>query len=354
MNALKALAFGSMAMLVAGTASAATPYKAPRTVNGQPDLQGAWTNISLTPLERDARLGDRKVLTKEEVARIEGERAEIVREGDAPTPEDFDISKAPCYAGNLGTNSTRSADYMPQNCGYNSQFTDHGDHVMRVAGEPRSSLITFPASGRIPARVPRQGPAPAPRVRTPPGENPETYTLGERCITSFGNHAGPVMLPSYYNSNYQIVQSRDAVAILVEMVHDVRIIPLTSQHGNGKPWYGDSIGRWEGDTLVVETINYNPRQNSFRGANPDTLKVTERFTRVGPDRMLYQFKVEDPTVWAEPWGGEYEMSPAKGQVYEYACHEGNYAMPNILAGARAEDAAAAARAAAGARPAGTQ
>jgi hypothetical protein len=133
------------------------------------------------------------------------------------------------------------------------------------------------------------------------------------------------------------------VAILVEMIHDVRIIRLNAEHGTTRRYYGDSIGHWEGDTLVAETINYSPNED-FRGAGPN-LKVTERFTRVGKDRLLYQFTVEDPTVWAQPWGGEYEFGPAKGRVYEYACHEGNYALEDILAGARAAEAEAAAQAA---------
>ena len=214
---------------------------------------------------------------------------------------------------------------------------------MRVKGEPRTSLITFPANGRMPARLPRKaaasGPAPVRGVYGRAGENPENQTLAERCITSFANHAGPVMLPSFYNSNYQIVQGRDAVAILVEMIHDVRIVRLNSQHSPMRAWYGDSIGHYEGDTLVVETTNYNPNGNIFGGSAD--MKVTERFTRVGPTRLHYAFTVEDPSVWASPWGGEYEFSPSKGPVYEYACHEGNYALPDILAGARHAEAEAA-------------
>ena len=168
---------------------------------------------------------------------------------------------------------------------------------------------------------------------------------GERCLTSFGNSAGPVMLPLLYNNNYQIVQSKDSVAILVEMVHDVRVVRLNDKHRTDgvRPWWGDSIGRWEGDTLVVETTNY-PRQNAFQGAWED-LKVTERFTRRGPGRLHYAFTVEAPSVWDKPWGGEYEFAPTNGQVYEYACHEGNYALEGILAGAREEARQAAARAA---------
>jgi hypothetical protein len=157
-------------------------------------------------------------------------------------------------------------------------------------------------------------------------DNPEDRGLGERCLTSFANSAGPVMLPLMYNNNYLFVQSKDTVAILVEMVHDVRMIHIGASHRTDglRPWFGDSIGRYEGDTLVVETTNF-PKAQAFHGAWKE-LKVTERFTRKGPHRMLYQFMVEDPTVWEQPWGGEYEFSSSKGQLYEYACHEGNYAM----------------------------
>ena len=318
------------------------PYHAPRAVDGQPDLQGTWTNASLTPLERPAALGERKVMTADEVKAVEGKRAEVIAESSAPTKADFDLNKTPCYAANL-TQGGATPD-----CGYNAFWVDHGDAVMRVNGEPRTSMITFPANGRMPPRLPRKPGAPIPvrGVYGRAGENPENQTLAERCITSFANHAGPVMLPSFYNSNYQIVQGRDSVAILVEMIHDVRIVRLNAQHSPMKVWYGDSIGHYEGDTLVVETTNYNPNEALF-GGSPD-MKVTERFTRVGPTRLRYEFKVEDPTVWATPWGGEYEFSPAKGPVYEYACHEGNYALPDILAGARLEEAEAAKKVAAGA------
>jgi len=224
---------------------------------------------------------------------------------------------------------------------------------MRVGGQPRTSLITFPANGRMPKRVPG-----APAIRRfaesengPAGraDNPEERSLGERCIMSFGVSSGPVMTSQLYNNSYQFVQTPDHLAIWVEMVHDVRIVPIGGNHRtDGVHLYmGDSIGWWDGDTLVVETINYHPAQN-LRGATPK-VKVTERFTRVAADRLLYQFKVEDPGVWAEPWGGEYEFSKS-GPVYEYACHEGNYGLAGILAGARHVEQEAKAKAAAAGTP----
>jgi hypothetical protein len=158
---------------------------------------------------------------------------------------------------------------------------------------------------------------------------------------SFGSSAGPPMLPLLYNNNYQIVQSKDTVSIVVEMVHDVRTIRLGGKHNPAsvRPWMGDSIGHWEGETLVVETTNFHPAQ-SFRGAS-DNLKVTERFTRVAPDQILYKFTVEDPTVFSQPWSAELAMNASDKNIYEYACHEGNYALPGILAGAREAERVAA-------------
>ncbi|MBL8773238.1 MAG: hypothetical protein JNK30_17785 [Phenylobacterium sp.] len=330
------------AALALPAAASAQGYRAPRAVGNQPSLEGTWTNATLTPLERPRTLGERRAMTAAEVDAAEGRRAQVIAKSLEPTRTDADFEKEPCYAGNtLSGGATHD-------CGYNAFWTDHGDTVMRVNGEPRTSLITFPADGRMPKRLPpRPGAGPPVRgVYGVAGDNPENQTLGERCITSFGYHAGPVMLPSFYNSNYQIVQGTDAVVIVVEMIHDARVVRLNGRHGPNKVWYGDSIGRWEGETLVVETTNYHPHQNMFGGTSD--MKVTERFTRVGDQRLHYAFRVEDPAVWAEPWGGEYEFSPAKGAVYEYACHEGNYALPGILRGARAAEAEAAK--AAGAAP----
>ena len=169
-------------------------------------------------------------------------------------------------------------------------------------------------------------------------DNPENRSPGERCLVGFGRNAGPPMFPNgWYNNNYVIVQGRDAVAIEIEMVHDVRQVRLNARHRTDdvRPWFGDSIGWYDGDTLVVETDHFPPAQ-AYGGSWKD-LKVTERFTRVAPGRLRYSFTVSDPTTWDRPWGGEYEFHPLNGQVFEYACHEGNYALPGILAGARAAE-----------------
>jgi hypothetical protein len=333
----------------AGAAAAAAPYKAPRNGFGQPDLTGDWSNATLTPQARPALFGTRRALTPEEVAGLEG------------------ASAAKDAAGRANSNAAGASDNVGA---YDRGWIDNGVKVMRVNGEPRTSLITT-ADGQPP---PPRG---APAHVLPPGagspeagreavrqaaqfdqfeaqgseaaghmgnfDNPEGRSVGERCIVGFGRNAGPPMFPNgWYNNNYEIRQGKDAVAIVVEMVHDVRVVRLGGAHraDDVRPWFGDSVGRYEGDTLVVETDHF-PEAQAFFGAWKD-LKVTERFTRVGKDRLLYRFTVEAPSVWDRPWGGEYEFHPLKGQVFEYACHEGNYALPGILAGARAAERKAAA------------
>ncbi|HEY2675840.1 MAG TPA: hypothetical protein VGI65_02650 [Steroidobacteraceae bacterium] len=310
--------------------------------DARPDLEGTWTNASLTRLERPSQYGDRKILTAKEAEAIEKKNSDLVALGNKPTDPKATVKDLPADC----------SDGRGNNCNYNAAWTDPGDTVMRVHGEPRSSFIIFPVNGRLPAftaeaiadgsAVRRYGPPLPPGLKM--NDNPETRALGERCLTSFAYSAGPVMLPLLYNNVYKIVQGKDNVAIVVEMVHDVRIIRLNAVHrADGlRPWFGDSVGHYEGGALVVETTNF-PQSQPFLGSWKN-LKVTERFSRDGTDHILYQFKVEDPTVWTQAWSGEYEFSKAGGMLYEYACHEGNYALPGILAGARAEEAAAAEKA----------
>jgi len=316
------------------TTAKKSSWKVPRTLNGQPDLQGNWTNATLTQLERAPQLGTRLNLTAEEAAKIEGTAAEHVEENAKPTDPSLGIQDLPkdCGYGFTGTN-----------CGYNNFWVDRGTQVIRIDGQPRSSILTEPANGRLPEITPqarRQMAARGANRRGRGTEGPEARSLGERCLMSFGSSAGPPMLPLMYNNTYSIVQTGDTVMIVVEMVHDARIIRLGGKPlpKNIKRWMGDSIGRWEGDTLVVETTNFHPLQ-SFRGAN-ENLKVIERFTRTSPDRIHYQFTVEDPTTFAQPFSGEVPLNATPGKLYEYACHEGNYALPGILAGAREEERAA--------------
>jgi hypothetical protein len=317
-------------------------YKPPRTSDGHPDLSGVWTNASTTPLERPREYGDRLVLTDEELAKIEGETVARNARQNARTSKELqnnwkEIGLKPDTLDECRSGSTGAA------CGYNAFWTDPGDLVMRVNGKARTSHITYPANGRMPARVaaPTAGRAAvvesseASRSAGQDG-NPEERGLGERCIYMSGP-SGPVMTDTLYNNNYQFVQTGGHFAIWVEMIHEMRIVRMNEKHRTDgvRPWGGDSIGWWEGDTLAVETTGYHPQQ-SVRGGG-SKLKLTERFTRVAPDRIHYAFHVEDPDTWAEPWGGDYEFAAVKGNVYEFGCHEGNYGLTNILSGGRAAD-----------------
>jgi hypothetical protein len=291
------------------SAGAQTAYHAPRLSDGSPDLQGQWTNESSTTLERNPMYGARAVMTPDEVMREE-----------------------------------------TSNRGLGGSIIDPTAlaQVMRVGGEPRTSLITSTPDGRMPPRKPGaviQSRLPALPAAIGIRDNPETASNDVRCLAGLGTQAGPVMLPSLSNNNYQITQSKDSIAIETEMVHDVRIIRLNQPHRTDgvRPWFGDSVGHWDGDTLVVETTNF-PRQNAFRGSW-EHLTVTERFTRVGTKAILYRFTVADPTSWDRPWGGEYEFRPSSGPIYEYACHEGDQTQEGILGGARYEEAHPAKRAA---------
>ncbi|HET9160084.1 MAG TPA: hypothetical protein VFN88_05685 [Caulobacteraceae bacterium] len=334
------------AILIAVPAAAADKggYKAPRNVFGQPDLGVSWTNATLTPEQRAAQFGDRLVLSPQEVQQLEGAAATEFKIGNAPTDPN---APAPKYGGEIVKN-VRPAFAAAGGAvgGYNLGWLDPGMQLMRVNGQPRSSLLTT-ANGRVPPRKPG-APAFRQRIRTDEGEggttagpadNPEDRTLGDRCIV-FGRSAAAPMLPNgFYNNSYQFAQNKDEVVIEVEMAHDARHISLNRKEhlpSNIRPWFGDSIGHWEGDTLVVETTNM-PERQAYNGSWQN-LKITERFTRVANDRLLYQFTIDDPTIWEKPWGGEYEFSPLKGQMYEYACHEGNYALEGILAGERQREA----------------
>jgi hypothetical protein len=318
---------------IAGVASAAEskPYKAPRNEFGQPNLQGTWTNATLSPVERSPSLGDNRSMTEEQALTMEKRMVQMVAESDKPSDLTQEHGR-----GNPG--------------GYNVFWFDPANKVATVNGERRTSLIVEPANGRVPAFTPSAQQALAARnARLAQGryDGPEQGMLGERCILGFGSTAGPPMLPVMYNANYQIVQSPDNVVILVEMVHDARVIRLGGQHPpkHIKKWMGDSIGRWEGETLVVETTNFDPRQPIQIGTGATyrslwitpNLKVIERFTRTSDKSILYQFTVEDPETFTQTWRGEMPLIATDQNIYEYACHEGNYALPGILAGAREDE-----------------
>ncbi len=328
----------------------AAGYHAPRNAFGQPDLGEVWSNATITPEMRVASFGDRATYTPEEVRKLENEVVNEVTLGNMPT----DPNAPPLAVGG----SPLDAGLRPQFAGagggvggYNRGWIDPGASVMRVHGEARNSILTT-TNGRPPARkaaagaVPAAGRGGAGRGGVPGVsailENPEQRPLGERCIISFGRNGGPPMMPNgFYNNNYHFVQSKDAIAIQVEMVHDVRVIHLNTKHRTDgvRPWFGDSIGHFDGETLVVETTNI-PQAQAYNGSW-ENLTVTEKFTRVDRQHLLYQFTIHDPSMWDADWGGEYEFLslPAGQHVEEYACHEGNYAMEDMMAGARAEEAA---------------
>jgi len=361
--------YGTLAMALAWSALSSTPawsqgsvnaaghgrsWAAPRTPDGKPDLQGNWSNETQTPLERMSKQG--LALSTEQAAALET-RAQLVEEfRDRPSDPN---APPPSKGGDGSLSPPGEKTFVEQIAeaaggavgGYNGFWLDPGNKVIRIDGVARSSIIVDPPDGRIPALTAEAKQRVAERMahikKFGEFDHPEVRSLSDRCITSFGSNAGPPMLPNYfYNNNYSIVQTPDHVMIMTEMVHDVRIIRLGATHHTAAqvaPWFGDSIGRWQGDTLVVETTNINPTQLAvtsplwaYRGAS-DKLKVTERFTRTSADVLLYEFTVEDPSTFTAPFSGELPFNRSDEPIYEYACHEGNYALPGILAGARQQE-----------------
>jgi hypothetical protein len=323
MNYRLLASLGALAVILAAPLPGQTPGAAgkskkamPRTADGHPDLQGTWTNATLTPMERPAQFAGKATLSDEEARAYEKKDLET---------NDIDNPEAPLLAraGSAGTG------------GYNNLFIDRGSELARVDGVKRTSLIIDPPDGKVPPLTEQ--------ARQPRGRGFDRYDsvgdrpLAERCILGFGSTSGPPMLPVLYNNNYQIVQTPDTVMILVEMVHDIRIIRMNGTHvpANVRQWLGDSIGHWEGDTLVVDTTNFTDK-TSFRGSSAN-LHVIERFKRVDANTILYRATVDDPSIFTRQWTLEYPFTATAGPVFEYACHEGNYAMPDILGGARKSD-----------------
>jgi hypothetical protein len=297
-----------------GTTKAWTP---PRTPDGHPNLQGYWTNITITPLQRPASLAGKEFFTP---AEAEAYEKQVVSQNNADRrdgPATQDLSRA-----------------------YNDFWWDRGTTVVKTL---RTSLIIDPPDGRIPAMVPGAGERLAAQRRERAGratDGPEFRPLAERCL--LWATAGPPMMPSFYNNNYHIVQNSDHVMILVEMIHDARIIPIDNRPhlpGTVRQWLGNAVGHWEGDTLVVETTNFTDK-TSFQNSSMD-MKLTERFTRTDENTLMYEFTVDDPSTFVQPWTAQIPMSKTEGPVWEYACHEGNYALTNVLSGARAQEKAAA-------------
>jgi len=288
-------------------------WTAPRTPDGKPDLQGVWTNVTITPLERPAELAGKPFFTKAEAEQYEKETVSRNNADRRDGPVEADVSRA-----------------------YNDVWYDRGTHVVPTL---RTSLIVDPPDGRVPALTAAAQQRVQERAqyrRLHPADGPEDRSLAERCIV--WPTAGPPLMPSFYNNNYQILQGPGYVMIVVEMIHDVRIIPTDGRPhlpSGVRQWLGDPRGHWEGDTLVVDTTNFTDQTN-FRGSGRD-LHLTEKFTRVAPDQIMYEFTMDDPASFVKPWTAQIPMLPAKGPLLEYACNEGNYAMEGMLGGARQEE-----------------
>ena len=328
---------------VEAQSSRSESWTLPRTPDGQPDLQGVWANNTATPLERPEILGDKAVLTDEELARLEARYAELFASGES----DAAFADSVFVAALSEQDSFSSRDAATGN--YN-QFW-----LVDREFDNRTSLVIDPPSGRLPPftlGAQRQVDARIAHLADNPASSWTDRRLQERCITF-----GMPNLFAGYNTYYQIIQTPGHVVFLHEMIHDARIIPLDgSSHVDDaiRQWHGDARGRWEGDTLVVETTNFSPKSESpaalyqrTRGS-AEQLRLIERFTRVGPDTLQHEFTVEDPGTYAATWTAMIPLSRKDEALYEYACHEGNIGMEGILAGHRAEEREAEA-AAAGAR-----
>jgi hypothetical protein len=326
----------------------------PRMSDGHPDLQGTYDLATMTPLERWP--GDPPFLTKEQAEILQ--RAELERrvavdppDGPRPPPVGRDPSPPKSFFEALSKNAGGATG------GYNSFWLNSGSTYNFVDGQIRTSIIVDPQDGHVPpyneaARKRLAAARATPRstaaeraalegASPPPGafDNPEQRPLSERCLLGFGSTSGPPALPDYfYNDLHQIVQTPDSIMILSEMVHDARIVRMNAQHlpQNIRRWMGDSVGHWEGDTLVVDTTNFNDKTR-FRGST-ENLHVIERFTRLDDKTLLYRFTIEDADTWDRPWNGEYTWPATDKPIYEYACHEGNYALGGILRGARRQEA----------------
>ncbi len=320
-------------------AAAPSDWTVPRTAWGHPDLQGNWSNATVTPIQRPE--GQGPVHSPEDVARIEGR----VQGAIANRYADSDPDREAPPVGGVFTGDPRFDAASGGTGGYNAFYIDAGERVAIFNGEPRTSLLVDPGNGRLPPLTDEGHARLAERRRLAQRfgayDNPENRPLAERCIMSFGSNAGPPMLPNYfYNNNYTIVQTPDHIMIMTEMVHDVRVVRMGEPKPlppHIRPWMGDSWGRWEGDTLVVETTNLHPNQ-TLQGIPPsEEMRVTERFTRAGEHVVNYEFTVDDPAMFERPWSGEVPFTRLNGLVYEYACHEANYALENVLRGARAQE-----------------
>ena len=318
----------ALAAAVGLSSAPAAAQDAPRTAWGAPDLQGVWDFRTITPLERPEALGEQAFLTEEEAANLEQEVIERNVE----------------LAGRAArrTSVTESVDRGEEGAPgfYNNFWLDRGT---RTVGTRRTSLVVDPPNGRLPELSPAGRERTTGRrdyLREHPADSWLDRSAFDRCILGF--NAGPPITPGGYNQNLQVFQTPDHVVLITEMVHTVRVVPLDgrpSLPGHVRQWSGDSRGRWEGDTLVIETSHFND-QRRWRGTTRN-MTLVERLTRVDADTLAYEYTVDDPETWTRPWTASIPMRRSDEPLYEYACHEGNYSMPGILGGHRADEAAAA-------------
>ena len=295
----------------------------PRMPNGRPDLQGIWASDSATPLERPEEWAGKAILTDEELASLQAAAATAVGDGDALFGDQLVLA---------AIDGTKATSYDPTTGNYNQFWIVERDFINRT------SLVVDPPDGRIPDVTPeaqRRRQRAAAYRRAHPADTYTDRPLQERCVTY-----GVPRLGAGYNSYYQVFQSAQYVVILNEMIHDARVIPLTGQphlvDGVGQ-LHGDSRGHWEGDTLVIETVNLTDKTR-WRGSS-ETMALVERLTRQDNDTLVYEFTVTDPDTWTQPWSAEIPMRRGEEPIYEYACHEGNYSMEAMLGGARADERA---------------
>jgi hypothetical protein len=350
----KPLLLAVMAVLIAlGSPHVSVTLNA-QGANRHPNLQGTYDVATMTPLERPAGI-DHLVLTPQEAAAMEQYERQRQIKNDAPIEGD---RPAPPVGGD--TSTPKSYLEVLERLGggvvggYNAFWLAGGNQAITVDGQKRSSIVVDPPDGKVPtmkeqarrrnaslragAVTPEAGES---AISGPPSafDGPEARPLAERCLLGFGSTAGPPALPNYfYNNLKQIVQTETSVLILNEMVHDARVIRIGDRHlpASIRKWMGDSIGHWEGDTLVVDTTNFTDK-TQFHGSS-DELHVVERFRRVDGHTLLYRFTIEDPATWDRAWTGEYPWVATDEQLYEYACHEANYALEDVLRGARAKEA----------------
>ena len=319
-------------LLISGiliTPALAQEFEVPRTEWGVPDFQAVWKHISIIPFERPRELGEKRFYTEEEALEIEMAEQQRFDEDNEP----LDPNRPP----------PEVAESLPPIGNYDLFWREDAQFIPTINGEMRTSAIIDPPNGRMPEIMPGVMEEVRARRANLPGRNdgPEGRGLPERCLVGFGPTAGPVMQPVIYNSNLQFIQSPGYVTIVAEMVHDARIVKITDQRDPAaeaaatvqEKWMGDSIGHWDGDTLVVETKYFND-WHTLRGLPVDNLTVTETFRRETENKLIYGFRVSDSSVFASDFYGEYPLSRLDENLYEYACHEGNYGMVGILAGAR--------------------